>query len=147
MDTVSQLKQDLDVKWCTSLRVKWLRECLLFLESVSGVSGLPSRPRLTTMVEDQLLLSDLGISTDGCLPLDVANRHGQILRGQFLLQAQDCVNISEPSDRRYTHTAHRTLKLGLFDGKTSVSAMELTHIPQLSLDLPAGFKVRIERLS
>jgi len=142
MTTVSQLKQDLDSKWCTSLRVRWLQACLQFLESVAP-QGLPPRPRLTAMVEDQLLLSDLESSTNGCLPLDVATRHGQVLKGQFLVQALDCVNVSEPSDRRYTHTSNRTLKLGLFDGKTLVSAMELTHIPQISLDFPAGFKVRL----
>lgn len=142
MDALSQLKQDLDAKWCTSLRVRWLQECLVFLESASHSNGLSSRSTLTTQVEDQLLLSDLGYSTHGCIPLDVASRHGQVLRGKFLVQVQDCVNVSESSDRRYSHTTNRTLKMGLFDGKISVTAMELTHIPQISLDFPAGFKVR-----
>lgn len=145
MNTANDIKRDLDAKLSTQLNLEWVKACLTFLES-TFIGGLPARARLLTLVEDQLMVSNLELSSLGCLPNDIAQRHGTVLRGQFLVQVQDCINVSEPSDRRYNHSAHRTLKLGLFDGKVSVSAMELTHIPQISMDMPAGFKVRSPRL-
>lgn len=141
MNTPNDLKRELDAKLGTSLNPSWLADCLAFLEGLNK-NGLPSQARLRSMVEDQLLYSNLGVSTLGCLPEDVAERHATVLQGHFLLQVQDCINVSEPSDRHFLHTANRTLKLGLFDGKISVSAMELSHIPQISMEMPAGFKVR-----
>ena len=141
MNAANDIKRDLDAKLSTQLSPEWVKACLTFLES-NFIGGLPARARLLTLVEDQLLVSDLGLSSLGCLPNDIAQRHGTVLRGQFLVQVQDCINVSEPSDRRYNHSAHRTLKLGLFDGKITVSAMELTHIPQISMEMPTGFKVR-----
>lgn len=140
MDAVSHIKQELDAKLHTTLNVSWVQQCLLFLESKS-FGRLPALPQLVKQVEDQLLVSNLEHSSLGILPVDIATRHGQILKGQYFVQVQDLINVSEPSERRFLHSAHRTLKLGLFDGKTSISALELTHIPQLSLDLSAGFKV------
>lgn len=141
MNSVNDIKRELDTKLCTQLNPEWLRACLSFLETAC-IGGLPDRSRLIGLVEDQLLVSNLDLSTIGCFPGDIAQRHGATLQGQFLVQVQDCINVAEPSDRRYAHSAHRTLKLGLFDGKISVSAMELSHIPQISMELPAGFKVR-----
>lgn len=141
MNSVNDIKRDLDAKLATQLNPEWIAACLTFLES-TGIGGLPARPRLLNMVEDQLLVSNLEMSSLGCLPEDIPRRHGTTLRGQFLVQVQDCINVSEPSDKRYNHSSHRTLKLGLFDGKITISAMELTHIPQISMDMPAGFKVR-----
>ena len=142
MEAVSNLKQELEARLCTSIDMGWLKACMVFLESKSMQWPLPPA-RLASLVEDQFLLSTLEQSSQGCLPGDLATRHGEILKGQFLVQVQDCVNIAEPCDRRYLHSATRTLKLGLYDGKVSISALELTHIPQLSLDFPAGFKVCI----
>lgn len=141
MATLNQVKQDLERKLCTVLNERWLDDCFAFL-ATQFPNGLPQPPRLTRLVEDQILLSDLERSTLGCLPDKLSTSRGQIIKGQFLVQVSDCINISEPRDRRFLHSQNRTLKLGLSDGKQSISALELTHIPQLSLDFPAGIKVR-----
>jgi hypothetical protein len=142
MSQTNQVKTDLERKLHTRLNQAWLDACLAFLtQSLS--SGLPPLTQLSKLVEDQLILSSLDQSTLGCLPPNLSTSHGQIIKGEYLVQVQDCINVSEPRDRRFLHSAHRTLKLGLYDGIQSVSAMELTHIPQLSIDFPAGFKVRL----
>lgn len=141
---VEKQKQELERRLHTTVKDEWLGHCLTFLEHTLHLPSLASVPpsQLSSYIEDQFLNSNLSESSRGCLPPQLRARQDQgQIKGAFLVQVHDLVNIAEPIDRRYQHSLHRTLKLGLFDGVQAIDAMELTHIPQLTMDLPAGVKV------
>lgn len=145
MDIATRVKKDLETKLNTRIRDDWLRKCLSFLESSLSAASFAVLPhaRLLTLVEEQFLSSTLNESSLGILPPNLrTKKERQQITGLFFVQVNDLVNIGEPLERRYFHSTHRTLKLSLFDGVQSVDAMELAHIPQLSVELPAGIKVR-----
>lgn len=139
MDVISQIKSTLESKFFTILNDDWIRKCVQFIQNGKTVGNFSS---LLPLVEDQFLLSSLENSSLGSFRQNLSSlASGSIVSSTHLVQIDDLVNISEPSDRRYTNSRSANLKLMLFDGKQRISAFEFSRVPQLSVSLPLGIKV------
>ncbi|KAG8487973.1 hypothetical protein CXB51_018487 [Gossypium anomalum] len=121
----------------------------------SSVQGLESSvPRFSTLdvsakaklCFQQFLFSDMNYSGGGILPSNVDSMHLVDLKGPFVLQVDEIVNISCPLKGRYQETPSgikRCLKLSMTDGVQRVFGMEYRPIKDLQVLAPAGLKVAI----
>ncbi|XVE56542.1 hypothetical protein DITRI_Ditri04bG0019400 [Diplodiscus trichospermus] len=127
-------------------RREWLDSCVQGLES--------SVPRFSTLdvsekaklCFQQFLLSDMNYSGGGILPENVDSMHLVDLKGPFVLQVDEIVNISCPLKGRYQDApsgTKRCLKLSMTDGVQRVFGMEYRPIKDLQVLAPAGLKVAI----
>ncbi|XP_022730062.1 recQ-mediated genome instability protein 1 [Durio zibethinus] len=128
------------------LRREWLDSCVQGLES--------SVPRFSTLdvsekaklCFQQFLISDMNYSGGGVLPENVDSMHLVDLKGPFVLQVDEIVNISCPLKGRYQDAPSgikRCLKLSMTDGVQRVFGMEYRPIKDLQVLAPAGLKVAI----
>ncbi|KAL0342304.1 UNVERIFIED_CONTAM: RecQ-mediatedinstability protein 1 [Sesamum calycinum] len=128
------------------LRVKreWLDSCLHQL-SVAGFQGLDDSAK-AKLCFGQFLFSDMNYCGAGVLPPNVHTLHLVDLKGPFVLQVDEIVNISCPLRGRYQNAASgikRCLKLSMTDGVQRVFGMEYRPIKDLEVLAPAGLKVAI----
>ncbi|KAL2492197.1 RecQ-mediated genome instability protein 1 [Abeliophyllum distichum] len=130
------------------LRLKevWLDSCLGALEtSIQGFPGFDDSVKAKLCFE-QFLYSDMNYCGAGVLPPDVHTLHLVDLKGPFVLQVDEIVNISCPIRGRYQNAApgmKRCLKLSMTDGVQRVFGMEYRPIKDLEVLAPAGLKVAI----
>ncbi|XP_055802101.1 recQ-mediated genome instability protein 1 isoform X2 [Solanum dulcamara] len=128
------------------LRREWLESCVGGLEgSVRGFSGLDDSTKAKLCFE-QFLYSDMNFCGEGMLPRDVHKLHLVDLKGPFVLQVDEIVNISCPLRDRYQKAAagiKRCLKLSMTDGIQRVFGMEYRPIKDLEVLAPSGLKVAI----
>ncbi|XVF49576.1 hypothetical protein PTKIN_Ptkin04bG0023500 [Pterospermum kingtungense] len=128
------------------LRREWLDSCVQGLES--------SVPRFSTLdvsaeaklCFQQFLFSDMNYSGGGVLPQNVHSMHLVDLKGPFVLQVDEIVNLSCPLKGRYQEAPSgikRCLKLSMTDGVQRVFGMEYRPIKDLLVLAPAGLKVAI----
>ncbi|XWS47782.1 hypothetical protein CRYUN_Cryun13aG0014700 [Craigia yunnanensis] len=137
---------DILLKMGLKLRREWLDSCVQGLES--------SVPRFSTLdvsakaklCFQQFLFSDMNYSGGGILPENVDSMHLVDLKGPFVLQVDEIVNISCPLKGRYQDAPSgikRCLKLSMTDGVQRVFGMEYRPIKDLQVLAPAGLKVAI----
>uniref|UniRef100_A0A0V0IM89 RecQ-mediated genome instability protein 1 n=2 Tax=Solanum chacoense TaxID=4108 RepID=A0A0V0IM89_SOLCH len=129
------------------LRREWLESCVRGLEGsvVGGFSGLDDTTKAKLCFE-QFLYSDMNFCGAGMLPRDVHKLHLVDLKGPFVLQVDEIVNISCPLRDRYQKAAagiKRCLKLSMTDGIQRVFGMEYRPIKDLDVLAPSGLKVAI----
>ncbi|MCD9639691.1 hypothetical protein HAX54_024397 [Datura stramonium] len=128
------------------LRREWLESCIGGLEgSVGGFTGLDDTAKAKLCFE-QFLYSDMNFCGAGMLPRDVHKLHLVDLKGPFVLQVDEIVNISCPLRDRYQKAAagiKRCLKLSMTDGIQRVFGMEYRPIKDLDVLAPSGLKVAI----
>ncbi|KAK4436840.1 RecQ-mediatedinstability protein 1 [Sesamum alatum] len=130
------------------LRVKreWLDSCLNGLQlSVAGFQGLGDSAK-AKLCFGQFLFSDMNYCGAGVLPPNVHTLHLVDLKGPFVLQVDEIVNISCPLRGRYQNAASgikRCLKLSMTDGVQRVFGMEYRPVKDLEVLAPAGLKVAI----
>ncbi|KAH9705485.1 RecQ-mediated genome instability protein 1 [Citrus sinensis] len=129
-----------------SLKREWLDSCVQGLESsVSGFSQLDVSAKAKLCFQ-QFLFSDMNYSGAGLLPRNVQSMHLVDLKGPFVLQVDEVINISCPLRGRYQDAApgiKRCLKLSMTDGVQRVFGMEYRPIKDLKVLAPSGFKVVI----
>ncbi|PPD76466.1 hypothetical protein GOBAR_DD26598 [Gossypium barbadense] len=101
------------------LRREWLDSCVQGLESsVPRFSTLDASAK-SKLCFQQFLFSDMNYSGGGILPSNVDSMHLVDLKGPFVLQVDEIVNISCPLKGRYQETPSgikRCLKLSMTDG-------------------------------
>ncbi|XWS51452.1 hypothetical protein CRYUN_Cryun12cG0177500 [Craigia yunnanensis] len=88
----------------------------------------------------------MNYSGGGILPKNVDSMHLVDLKGPFVLQVDEIVNISCPLKGRYQDAPSgikRCLKLSMTDGAQRVFGMEYRPIEDLRVLAPAGLKVSI----
>ncbi|XP_019190630.1 PREDICTED: recQ-mediated genome instability protein 1 isoform X2 [Ipomoea nil] len=128
------------------LRVEWLQSCLAQLEgSIRGFRAFDDATKAKLCFQ-QFLYSDMNLSGAGELPLNVHTLHSVDLKGPFVLQVDEIVNISCPLRGRYQESSagiKRCLKLSMTDGMQRVFGMEYRPIKGLDVMAPAGTKVAI----
>ncbi|MBA0577414.1 hypothetical protein Golob_024766 [Gossypium lobatum] len=128
------------------LRREWLDSCVQGLESsVPRFSTLDASAKAKLCFQ-QFLFSDMNYSGGGILPSNVDSMHLVDLKGPFVLQVDEIVNISCPLKGRYQETPSgikRCLKLSMTDGVQRVFGMEYRPIKDLQVLAPAGLKVAI----
>ncbi|TYJ25519.1 hypothetical protein E1A91_A07G056200v1 [Gossypium mustelinum] len=128
------------------LRREWLDSCVQGLESsVPSFSFLDVSAKAKLCFQ-QFLFSDMNYSGGGILPSNVDSMHLVDLKGPFVLQVDEIVNISCPLKGRYQETPSgikRCLKLSMTDGVQRVFGMEYRPIKDLQVLAPAGLKVAI----
>ncbi|KAE8694536.1 putative Glucose 1-dehydrogenase [Hibiscus syriacus] len=126
------------------LRREWLDSCIQGLESsVPRFSALDVSAKAKLCFQ-QFLLSDMNCSGGGILPENVDSMHLADLKGPFVLQVDEIVNISCPLKERYQDTPSgikRCLKLSITDGVQRIFGMEYRPIKDLQVLAPAGLKV------
>ncbi|KAL9419720.1 hypothetical protein AB3S75_037478 [Citrus x aurantiifolia] len=129
-----------------SLKREWLDSFVQGLESsVSGFSQLDVSAKAKLCFQ-QFLFSDMNYSGAGVLPRNVQSMHLVDLKGPFVLQVDEVINISCPLRGRYQDAApgiKRCLKLSMTDGVQRVFGMEYRPIKDLKVLAPSGFKVVI----
>ncbi|CAI9757335.1 unnamed protein product [Fraxinus pennsylvanica] len=128
------------------LKGEWLDSCLGALgTSVPGFLRFDDSVKAKLCFE-QFLYSDMNYCGAGVLPpLHVWNVN-QHLKGPFVLQVDEIVNISSHLRGRYQNAApgmKRCLKLSITDGVQRVFGMEYRPIKDLEVLTPAGLKVAI----
>ncbi|XP_017762521.1 PREDICTED: tudor domain-containing protein 3 isoform X1 [Eufriesea mexicana] len=74
---------------------------------------------------------------------EVGNGQGDITQGNIVLQIQKIRNVAVPKNIEDSRSAPRLLKFFLTDGKNNFQAIEVEHIPPLSLNTPPGTKILI----
>lgn len=74
----------------------------------------------------------------GALPTDTKV---DSLPGKIVLQISKVSNLSAPKANQESKTAPRLLQIEFTDGKTSMQALELEPVPNITLDTPPGTKV------
>ncbi|KAJ0110437.1 hypothetical protein Patl1_01261 [Pistacia atlantica] len=137
-----------DMLLTLGLRLKrdWLYSCVQGLKSsVSGFSNLDVSAKAKLCFQ-QFLFSDMNYCGAGVLPNNVDSLHLVDLKGPFVLQVDEIVNISCPLRGRFQDTASgikRCLKLSMTDGAQRVFGMEYRPIKDLKVLAPAGLKVVI----
>ncbi|XP_059276958.1 recQ-mediated genome instability protein 1 isoform X1 [Lycium ferocissimum] len=128
------------------LRKEWLESCVSGLEGMErGFLGLDDNAKAKLCFE-QFLYSDMNYCGAGMLPRDVHKLHLVDLKGPFVLQVDEIVNISCPVRDRYQKAAagiKRCLKLSMTDGIQRVFGMEYRPIKDLDVLAPSGLKVVI----
>ncbi|XP_051134842.1 recQ-mediated genome instability protein 1 [Andrographis paniculata] len=128
------------------LRRPWLESCLRGLESsMPGFQGMDDSVKAKVCF-GQFLCSDMNFCGAGVLPPNVHSLHLHDLKGPFVLQVDEIVNISSPLRGRYQKAASgvkRCLKLSMTDGVQRVFGMEYRPIKDLEALAPAGMKVAI----
>ncbi|MBA0639265.1 hypothetical protein Goklo_022308 [Gossypium klotzschianum] len=128
------------------LRREWLDSCVQGLESsVPRFSTLDASAK-SKLCFQQFLFSDMNYSGGGILPSNVDSMHLVDLKGPFVLQVDEIVNISCQLKGRYQETPSgikRCLKLSMTDGVQRVFGMEYRPIKDLQVLAPAGLKVAI----
>ncbi|XP_015059206.1 recQ-mediated genome instability protein 1-like [Solanum pennellii] len=129
------------------LQREWLESCVGGLEGsvVGEFSGLDDTTKAKLCFE-QFLYSDMNFCGAGMLPRDVHKLHLVDLKGPFVLQVDEIVNISCPLRDRYQKVAagiKRCLKLSMTDGIQRVFGMEYRPIKDLDVLAPSGLKVAI----
>ncbi|PHU07776.1 RecQ-mediated genome instability protein 1 [Capsicum chinense] len=127
------------------LRREWLDSCVRGLEGRGSFSGLDDTEK-AKMCFEQILYSDMNYCGAGMLPRDVHKLHLVDLKGPFVLQVDEIVNISCPLRDRYQKAAagiKRCLKLSMTDGIQRVFGMEYRPIKDLDVLAPSGLKVAI----
>ncbi|KAE8710616.1 putative Glucose 1-dehydrogenase [Hibiscus syriacus] len=127
------------------LRREWLDSCVQGLESsVPRFLNLDISEKAKLCFQ-QFLLSDMNYSGGGILPENVDSMRLVDLKGPFVLQVDEIVNISCPLKGRYQDTPglKRCLKLSITDGVQRVFGMEYRPIKDLQVLTPAGLKVVI----
>ncbi|KAH7578552.1 hypothetical protein JRO89_XS01G0397700 [Xanthoceras sorbifolium] len=129
-----------------SLKRDWLDSCVQGLEhSVSGFSHLDVLAKAKHCFQ-QSLFSDMNYSGAGVLPENVNSMHLVELKGPFVLQVDELVNISCPLRGRYQDSPSsikRCLKLSMTDGVQRVFGIEYRPIKDLQVLAPSGLKVAI----
>ncbi|KAE8675548.1 RecQ-mediated genome instability protein 1 [Hibiscus syriacus] len=125
------------------LRREWLDSCIQGLErSVPRFSALDVSAKAKLCFQ-QFLLSDMNYSGGGILPENVDSMHLVDLKGPFVLQVDEIVNISCPLKGRYQDTPSgikRCLKLSMTDGVQRIFGMEYRPIKDLHVLAPSGLK-------
>ncbi|KAL3839117.1 hypothetical protein ACJIZ3_023708 [Penstemon smallii] len=128
------------------LRKEWLDSCLSGLQaSVQGFQGMDDSAKAKLCFQ-QFLFSDMNFCGAGVLPPNVHKLHLVDLKGPFVLQVDEIVNISGPLRGRYQNAApgiKRCLKLSMTDGVQRVFGMEYRPINDLEALAPAGLKIAI----
>ncbi|KAM7254036.1 hypothetical protein ACFE04_028659 [Oxalis oulophora] len=129
------------------LKKEWLDSCVSGLEgSVTGFASFDLNTKAKLCFQ-QFLFSDMNSSgSGGVLPENVHTLNRIDLKGPFVLQVDEIVNISCPIRARY-HDApsgiQRCLKLSMTDGVQRVFGMEYRPINDLKVFSPAGLKVAV----
>ncbi|OMO84214.1 hypothetical protein CCACVL1_10946 [Corchorus capsularis] len=128
------------------LRREWLDSCVQGLErSVPRFSTLDVSAKAKLCFQ-HFLISDMNYSGGGILPENVDSMHLVDLKGPFVLQVDEIVNLSCPLKGRYQEAPSgikRCLKLSMTDGVQRVFGMEYRPIKDLQVLAPAGLKVAI----
>ncbi|EPS59617.1 hypothetical protein M569_15188, partial [Genlisea aurea] len=128
------------------LRREWMSSCLHALESsVNGFLGMDDAMK-AKLCFGQFIQSDMNYCGAGVLPPNVRSLHLVDLKGPFVLQVDEIVNISYPLRGRYQNAASglkRCLKLSMTDGVQRVFGMEYRPIKDLEVLAPSGLKVAI----
>ncbi|KAL6576268.1 recQ-mediated genome instability protein 1 [Orobanche hederae] len=128
------------------LKKEWLESCLHGLQSsVAGSQRMDDSAKAKLCFE-QFLRSDMNYCGAGVLPRDVHTLNLVDLKGPFVLQVDEMVNISCPLRRRYQNAGagnSRCLKLSMTDGVQRVFGMEYRPIQDLQALAPAGLKVAV----
>lgn len=129
------------------LKREWFYGCIGALErEVPGFSGNSDDLVKAKICFQQFLNVDMNFCGAGVLPSNVASLHLVDLKGPFVLQVDEIVNISCPLKDRYKEMAagvKRCLKLSMTDGVQRISGMEYRPIKALEVLSPAGMKVAI----
>ncbi|KAL3513884.1 hypothetical protein ACH5RR_026601 [Cinchona calisaya] len=129
-----------------NLKREWLDGCVGALESsVPGFSGSDDLAKAKLCFQ-QFLDADMNYCGAGVLPRNVDSLHLVDLKGPFVLQVDEIVNISSPLKNRYQKAApgvKRCLKLSITDGVQRVFGMEYRPIKDLEVLSPAGMKIVI----
>ncbi|KAL1541814.1 recQ-mediated genome instability protein 1 [Salvia divinorum] len=127
-----------------SVRRQWLDSCLQGLQaSTPGFQRMDDSSKAKLCFK-QFLWSDMNFCGAGVLPPNVHTLHLVDLKGPFVLQVDEVVNISNPVRGRYQNAApgiKRCLKLSMTDGIQRVYGMEYRPIKDLQVLGPAGLKV------
>lgn len=76
----------------------------------------------------------------GALPAD-GTKGVDSLPGKIVLQIAKVSNLSAPKANQESKTAPRLLQIEFTDGKSSMQALELEPVPNITLDTPPGTKV------
>ncbi|KAK6148053.1 hypothetical protein DH2020_018965 [Rehmannia glutinosa] len=121
----------------------WREKCAKIISS--GFQGMNDSAKAKLCFE-QFLCSDMNYCGAGVLPPNVHTLHLVDLKGPFVLQVDEIVNISCPLRGRYQSAApgiKRCLKLCMTDGVQRVFGMEYRPIKDLEVLSPAGFKVAV----
>lgn len=88
---------------------------------------------------------DLKEISSGGLPTDFAKSNKlEVPTTGYIVQIQRILNISAPKCNQESKTSPRMLLLELTDGTTSCSAIELDHLPSLSVNTPPGTKILLK---
>ncbi|KAL6584352.1 recQ-mediated genome instability protein 1 [Orobanche minor] len=128
------------------LKKEWLESCLHGLQSsVAGSQRMDDSAKAKLCFE-QFLRSDMNYCGAGVLPRDVHTLNLVDLKGPFVLQVDEMVNISCPLRRRYQNAGpgnSRCLKLSMTDGVQRVFGMEYRPIQDLQALAHAGLKVAV----
>lgn len=83
--------------------------------------------------------------SSGGLPPDFAKSSKlEIPTSGYIVQIQRIQNISAPKCNQESKAASRMLLLELTDGSTLCSAIELDHLPSLSVNTPPGTKILLK---
>ncbi|KAK2662323.1 hypothetical protein Ddye_000897 [Dipteronia dyeriana] len=129
-----------------SLKRDWLNSCVQGLEtSVSGFLHLDVSAKAKHCFQ-QFVFSDMNYSGAGVLPENVNSMHLVELKGPFILQVDEIVNIGCPFRGRYQDapsSIKRCLKLSMTDGVQRVFGMEYKPVKDLQVSAPSGLKVAI----
>ncbi|KAL6559609.1 recQ-mediated genome instability protein 1 [Orobanche gracilis] len=128
------------------LKKEWLESCLHWIQSsVAGSQRMDDSAKAKLCFE-QFLRSDMNYCGAGVLPRDVHTLNLVDLKGPFVLQVDEMMNISCPLRRRYQNAGagnSRCLKLSMTDGVQRVFGMEYRPIQDLQALAPAGLKVAV----
>ncbi|XP_071722694.1 recQ-mediated genome instability protein 1-like [Rutidosis leptorrhynchoides] len=128
------------------LKNEWLDACVRGLEGSGQGFAIFDLNTKAKLCFEQFLFSDMNRSGGGVLPENVHTLNMVDLKGPFVLQVDEIVNISCPLRGRYQETPpgiKRCLKLSMTDGVQRVFAMEYKPINDLKVFSPAGLKVAI----
>mmetsp|Transcript_1787 Transcript_1787/g.7797 ORF Transcript_1787/g.7797 Transcript_1787/m.7797 type:complete len:587 (-) Transcript_1787:73-1833(-) len=130
-------------------REDWEQAALDALRIEWGDAGF--RNKSEQMVQRALyshfLRSDLCESLDSNLPRRLLEGGCAKLRGSFVLQVNELLNVGETAEHRRRDSAQRCLKLHMTDGKVSVFGLEVRYLQDLSVHSRPGVKILVRNPS
>eukprot|EP01122_Echinamoeba_exundans_P001852 TRINITY_DN11834_c0_g1_i1.p1 TRINITY_DN11834_c0_g1~~TRINITY_DN11834_c0_g1_i1.p1 ORF type:complete len:627 (+),score=118.33 TRINITY_DN11834_c0_g1_i1:70-1950(+) len=120
-----------------------------WLKSVAESPKVARGGDTAAAVAELLLSSNLRDVCNGSFPPRISQKQNETIRGPYLAQIEELVNVAVPIENRYStsdDSKMRMFKLCLHDGNQQFFAIEWKRVPQLSVAMTAGQKIIVSNV-
>ena len=150
---IKALHSELESLLRLHVHTEWVEKCFHALKGEEE-EGIKDDEWFLSRTYDQFMFADVNVACHGSTVLekeDLENMHETIVKGRFVMQIDELVDVGKPFASRYENSTKngpnfqaRCLKMNATDGKRRYVLYEYSAIPQLdAVETKAGCKVAL----